>query len=209
MFGFSFNIQKSQAAYENCTDIGGQCITNTCSTDILDGGCYGTGEICCARFAYPKGANECFFACPTGWSTTNQTNCNGGSGCYNNKTCCFKNESKTKTEEEEATLQKQRYGNYDLKDIVNELIFRSNQMLGIVGSIALLFFIVAGIKMIFSGGSQEKIGSARTMMAQTIVGLIIFLSAYLIVSFIQNTLIDSGNPKNAEYKLDTTNPKYK
>jgi len=101
-----------------------------------------------------------------------------------------------------ADTDKKAYGNYTMEDILLEAIEISNKLLGIVGSVALLFFIVAGIRMIFSGGSQEKIGSARQMMAQTIVGLVIFLSAYLIIFFIQDSLkidqkyrITSGPPQ--------------
>ena len=61
--------------------------------------------------------------------------------------------------------------------------------------------------MIFSGGSEEKIKNARTMMVQTIVGLVIFLSAYVIISFVQKTLIVD---QEAEYRLEgTANKKFK
>ncbi len=99
------------------------------------------------------------------------------------------------------------YGNYDMKDLLTKAIEISNQLLGIVGSIALLFFIIAGIKMIFSGGSEEKISSARTMMVQTIIGLIIFLSAFLIISFVQETLMDSSDD-SGRYKLETEDPNF-
>ena len=100
---------------------------------------------------------------------------------------------------------KATYGNYTMKDILTEAITISEKLLGIVGSIALLFFIIAGIKMIFAGGVEEKISSARTMMVQTIIGLVIFLSAYLIISFIQETLI--GEQESA-YKLETSEQKF-
>ena len=89
-----------------------------------------------------------------------------------------------------------------MKDLITQAIEISHKLLGIVGSIALLFFIIAGIRMIFSGGSEEKISSARTMMVQTIIGLVIFLSAYLIISFVQETLMDSSDDSE-RYKLET------
>ena len=96
---------------------------------------------------------------------------------------------------------KKMSGNYNMKDILNKAIDISSQLLAIVGSIALLFFIIAGVSMIFSGGSQEKVSSARTMMVQTVIGLVIFLSAYLIISFVQNTLLGEGE---SPYKLNTS-----
>ena len=127
---------------------------------------------------------------------------NGEKGCGendNNKQCC---------EEIEELDYKKTYGIYDMKDLLTKTINISNELLGIVGSIALLFFIIAGIKMIFSGGSEEKIGSARTMMVQTIIGLIIFLSAYLIINFVQDTLMDSSKDSK-RYQLKTEEPDFK
>jgi len=116
-----------------------------------------------------------------------QENCEGQNnaiGCQDNtnamKNCC---EILTDIEYQST------YGDYNVGDVLDRAIEISQKLLGIVGAIALLFFIIAGIKMIFAGGSQEKIGSARTMMVQTIIGLAIFLSAYLIIYFIQDTLI--------------------
>jgi len=94
------------------------------------------------------------------------------------------------------------YGDYNMEDFLNRAIEISQKLLGIIGSIALLFFIIAGIKMIFAGGSQEKIGSARTMMVQTIVGLAIFLSAYLIVHFIQEALIEEAS-EDPNFKIES------
>ena len=95
------------------------------------------------------------------------------------------------------------YGEYDVKDLVYKAISISKQLLGIVGSVALLFFIIAGIQMIFSGGSEEKIKSARTMMVQTIIGLVIFLGAYMIISFVQDTLIEKAE-EDKNFKLEST-----
>ena len=97
------------------------------------------------------------------------------------------------------------YGDYNMGAVLNRAIEISEKLLGIVGATALLFFIIAGIKMIFAGGSQEKIGSARTMMVQTIIGLAIFLGAYLIIYFIQDTLIQNSEEQNNDiYKLEST-----
>ncbi len=122
------------------------------------------------------------------WRQAPPEACNSGAGCVEDgKTQCCEELSK------ERYLAS--YGNYDMQDILTKAIKISNTLLGIVGSVALLFFIIAGIKMIFSGGSEEKIGSARTMMVQTVVGLVIFLSAYLIISFIQSTLLDEDSER--------------
>ena len=118
----------------------------------------------------------------------------------------IKAETTTSTQEEEdfgllPTCVKD--GNCSIKEIVNLAINISKYLLGIVGSVALLFFIISGIMMIFSGGSEEKVTNARNMMVQTIIGLLIFLSAYLLVHFIQTTLIPE-EPKElrAKFRID-------
>lgn len=136
------------------------------------------------------------------WIQANPEKCleiNGNKECSENTNgntqCC-----QEMNEEEYKRIN----GDYDAKDLLTKIISISNQLLGVVGSIALLFFIVAGIQMIFSGGSEEKISSARTMMVQTVIGLVIFLSAYLIVSFIQDTLIiHSTEDGDKNFKLDS------
>lgn len=129
-----------------------------------------------------------------------QEKCKGGDGCLEeevNRNCCLILEEKNDYLE--------LYGDFNVDDIVDEAINISQMLLGIVGSIALLFFIIAGVKMIFAGGSKDKISSAKTMMVQTIIGLMIFLGAYLIVNFIQDTLIENQNSK---YKIDTSHTDY-
>lgn len=81
-------------------------------------------------------------------------------------------------------------GNCSVEDMVSVAIIITQYMLGIIGSIALLFFIISGIKMLLSQGNQSKISEAKQMMAQTIIGIIVFLSAYLIVDFVQKTLLE-------------------
>lgn len=77
----------------------------------------------------------------------------------------------------------------DVTDMVSVAINITKYLTGIIGSIALLFFIIAGIKMLLSQGNPSKIGEAKKMMSQTIIGIIVFLSAYLIVDFVQTSLL--------------------
>jgi hypothetical protein len=138
--------------------------------------------------------DKCLNKAPLCGIVTDADGCNPA--CGEGISCC-----KCHTEEEIEVANKKKYGNYDLQDILIEAIKISNKLLGIVGSVALLFFIIAGMKMIFAGGTtitdsnKDKITSAKTMMVQTIIGLVIFLSAYLIVSFIQSTLLDEESGK--------------
>lgn len=50
--------------------------------------------------------------------------------------------------------------------------------------IALIFLIIGGIKWITSGGDKSKVESARNTIVAAIVGLVITLLAYFIISFV-------------------------
>lgn len=50
--------------------------------------------------------------------------------------------------------------------------------------LALIFLVLGGIQWITSGGSKEKIQAARSKLTYAIVGLVIALSSFFIVSFI-------------------------
>lgn len=63
-----------------------------------------------------------------------------------------------------------------------------NIALGFLGIIALLMFLSAGVRWMFSGGDSEKIGKARGSMVGTIIGLAIILAANSAVAFIINSL---------------------
>ena len=89
-------------------------------------------------------------------------------------------------------------GNCSVNDMVKLAINISKFLTGIIGSVALLFFIVSGIMLIFSRGNEEQITKGKTMMVQTIIGLLIFLSAYLIIDFVQNSL---GVDENSKYHI--------
>lgn len=70
--------------------------------------------------------------------------------------------------------------------------------LGVI--IATLFFVYAGFVWMTSGGNPGKIEQGRTMILNVIIGLVVLLSAWLIVDFIMKTLYnDSGEfgPWNA------------
>ncbi len=58
--------------------------------------------------------------------------------------------------------------------------------------IAPILFIIGGIMMIMSSGNPEKIGQARKTMIGAVIGVVIVLSAYLIVNTIVSVLNIKG-----------------
>lgn len=74
-------------------------------------------------------------------------------------------------------------GEYGVNDFII-IGFNIAQFLwGISGSIALLFFMYGGVMFIISAGSTEKIGKARQIVVNSVVGLIVIFGSWLLVSY--------------------------
>lgn len=61
-------------------------------------------------------------------------------------------------------------------------------LLSLIGLIALLFIVFAGIKYMLSVGDEEKMKSAKNAFSSAVFGLIVALMAYGILSVINNIL---------------------
>lgn len=56
--------------------------------------------------------------------------------------------------------------------------------LGLLGILATVLIIFAGFKWMTAGGNEEQVSSAKKIMYQAVIGLVIIMSAYSIVRFI-------------------------
>ena len=63
-----------------------------------------------------------------------------------------------------------------------------NYFLGILGLIAVGFLIYSGILMVTAGGNEEQIGKARKIITYAVIGIVIVLLSYTIVTFISSAL---------------------
>jgi hypothetical protein len=61
-------------------------------------------------------------------------------------------------------------------------------VLSVLGLVALIIVIVAGIQWMTSGGNPEKIKKAKALLSAALIGLLIIILAYVLVSFIVNQL---------------------
>ncbi|MDD3284177.1 MAG: pilin [Patescibacteria group bacterium] len=200
-------------AITECDSLNKKCYTKKCSGDVFTGWCpegstcnLGNCEIAdseCKKtegfVLVPRGTE-----CPAG-KIENESFTASLAESDADKICCV---PFTETVIVETSMFFQgignecmNNGNCSVNDILNVVINITKFLTGIIGSIALLFFIISGVMMIFSGGSEEKVTKAKTMMTQTVIGLFIFLGAFMIVSFIQNSL-DIGN----QYKITSAPP---
>lgn len=61
-------------------------------------------------------------------------------------------------------------------------------IISLLGIIAVLMIVVAGQRYITSNGEPEKIKQARNMIVYSLIGLIIAILAFAIVTFVQNSI---------------------
>lgn len=60
----------------------------------------------------------------------------------------------------------------------------ANYLFGIVGALALLFFIYGGFTLILSRGSSEQTKKGIEIVTAAIIGLVIVFGAYMLVQFL-------------------------
>lgn len=64
-------------------------------------------------------------------------------------------------------------------------------LLGFLGIIAVIIILFGGFKWMTAGGNEEKVGEARKLMVQGIIGLIIILAAWGIASFVVEAIFSA------------------
>lgn len=72
---------------------------------------------------------------------------------------------------------------------VNELIIRIiNIILGISAAVAVLMIVIGGFRYIISAGDEKQSGAAKKTIINAVIGLVIIILAFAIVSVVNNTL---------------------
>ncbi len=69
-----------------------------------------------------------------------------------------------------------------LCDFLYLLLKLANWGLGIMGALALLSFVIGGVMWLISAGNTNLISKGKSILTGTITGIIIILSAYLIIN---------------------------
>lgn len=63
-----------------------------------------------------------------------------------------------------------------------------NYFLGLLGLIAVAFLIYAGILMVTAGGAEEQVTKARKIIMYAVIGIVIILLSYTVVTFVTQSL---------------------
>lgn len=89
-------------------------------------------------------------------------------------------------------------------DNVQDFVSASMVWLGsIIGTLALVMVIYSGARMVVSQGDPAAVGTAKKTLTYAILGLVVVLFAYVIVSALQfylgvNSGLDATNPESVE-----------
>lgn len=84
-------------------------------------------------------------------------------------------------------------GNYTLDDFAKIAVEVAKYILGISGSLALLFFVYGGFMFLISAGQSDKINSAKQILINSIIGIIVIFSAYMIIGFVITKVLKVNN----------------
>jgi len=79
--------------------------------------------------------------------------------------------------------------NTDLPTTIGRIV---RIILGLSGLILTILLIIGGIMWMISGGDEKKIGQAKALIVSGVVGLIIVLLSYTIVTFLIYSLTNHG-----------------
>lgn len=76
--------------------------------------------------------------------------------------------------------------------ITGTLGFYIQVVLGVVGLLAVVFLIYGGFRYITAGSSEEGVESAKRIIKNSIIGLVVIILAFIIVITITNALLPQG-----------------
>jgi len=113
---------------------------------------------------------------------------NSGSPCPAGQYCCVPKEPEAakKTSVGTAKTLPDPLGGANIHSIIGNII---RTFAGVAGSIALIMFVYGGIMMITSGGAQDKVKSARTILMNAAIGIVLIFAAYTFVAAIIDAIL--------------------
>lgn len=68
-----------------------------------------------------------------------------------------------------------------------------NVAMGLLGIVAVVIILVGGFKWMTAMGNEENVKTAKKLIFQGVIGLVIILSAYAIASFVLTSIITATN----------------
>jgi hypothetical protein len=84
---------------------------------------------------------------------------------------------------------KYQTGNYEVNDFLALGATVTQYILGIVGSVALLAFVVGGVRMIMSRGDKGEVKKGKDAVFAAVIGMVIVFTSYILVQFLMKQLL--------------------
>jgi hypothetical protein len=81
-------------------------------------------------------------------------------------------------------------GNNDPITITTNVI---NLVLGLLGLIAVIIILIGGFKWMTASGNEDKVGEAKKMITQGLIGLVIILAAWGIARWVITVIAEQTN----------------
>ncbi|TSA44793.1 hypothetical protein D4R52_03675 [bacterium] len=72
------------------------------------------------------------------------------------------------------------------------LVLIINILLYFSGAIAVIFLVIGGYKYVASRGNEEAMESAKKTISSAVIGIVIILMAYAIVTIVNNIIVNKG-----------------
>ena len=94
----------------------------------------------------------------------------------------------TGVSEDDRDACKQYCGDYEVNDFLALGVKISNILLGLVGSLALLAFVVGGVMFLASGGNKTLVDRGKATIIGAVIGLLIVFASYTIINFTADAL---------------------
>ena len=63
-----------------------------------------------------------------------------------------------------------------------------NYFLGLLGLIAVVFLIYAGVLLVTAGGQEDQVSKAKKIIVYAVIGIVVVLLSYAIVTFVSSAL---------------------
>lgn len=191
------NLKSGQTSSSSCSTIGGVCVSGTCSSQnrvSANGVCSNTGESCCSSQIAPSCSGTCRTnSCNTNEAPNSSQMCSGGS--Y--QVCCIIDPNATASINPKLnyTLLEKIPGvdstNLNLAAYLSAVY---KLAIWIVGLCALFMFLVGAFMYMLSAANTSKTGSAKSIMQDALIGLILALTSYLILYVINPDLVNLKLP---------------
>jgi hypothetical protein len=66
----------------------------------------------------------------------------------------------------------------------------TNVLLFIIGAISVIMLVIGGIRYTISGGDSNQVTAAKNTILYAIIGIVVAILAYAVVSFVTNSLVE-------------------